>query len=211
LHDDRRKAAIANTVYKSSRQSLNYFLLNWSAGALYILALAASILNSMDFKKLTPTDFNQLDGSVDNETTNRNHIIFGFYDFDVHPDKITDSLDLKPTKTGLKGEEYEVGGQKKIRKTRDCNFWEIELKTLTNDFIGDLVDKFVNDFIKDRIKEIKMFSDNCQCKLTVVQYYRDSWNPGYFFSRDLVRLLADINAEIDIDTYCLGEDKSVSR
>lgn len=152
----------------------------------------------------------QPDHAMD-KTTNRNHIIFGFYDFDVHPNEITDSLDLKPTKTGLKGEEYEVGEQRKIEKTRDCNFWEIEVKTLTNDFIGDLVDKFVADVIRDRTKEINKLSNKCQCKLTVVQYYRDGWNPGYFFSRELIKLLADINAEIDIDTYCLSEDKSATR
>lgn len=165
----------------------------------------------MDFKKLTPKDFSKLDSSLDNGILNRNHVIFGFYDFHIHPDKITDSLHLKPTKTGLKGEEYEIGGQKKIKKTRDCNFWELELVAFTNDFIGDMVDKFVNDHIKNKIKEIKMFSENCQCKLTVVQYYRDGWNPGYFFNRDLVRLLADINAEIDIDTYCLSEERNASR
>jgi hypothetical protein len=145
------------------------------------------------------------------KTRNRNHIIFGFYDFDVHPNEITYTLDVKPTKTGLKGEEYEVGNQNRIKKTRDCNIWEIEVKTLTNDFIGDLVDKFVNDIIKSRIKEIKTYSATGQCKLTIVQYYYDGWNPGYFFSSELVKLLADINAKIDIDTYCLSEDQSASR
>ena len=165
----------------------------------------------MDFRKLTPTDYNKLSDTSDNMTTNRNHIIFGFYDFDVLPSDITNQLNLKPTKTGLKGEEYEIGGQNKIKKIRDYNFWEFEIKTVTNDFIGDLVDKFAQDFIKDRIKEIKTFSGKCQCKLTIVQYYRDGWNPGYFFNSGLIGLLADINAEIDIDTYCLSEDKSASR
>jgi len=177
----------------------------------YIKTLAASTFDNMDFKKLTPSDYKKLDDSSDKGTTNRNHIIFGFYDFELHPDKITTSLNLTPTKTGLKGEEYEVGGQKRIKKARDYNFWELESIITTNDFIGDLLDKFVDNFIKDRIKEIKILSDNCQCKLTVVQYYRDGLNPGYFFSRDLVKLLANINAEIDIDTYCLSEDKSASR
>ena len=168
-------------------------------------------LGQMDFKKLTPPDYNKLSDSSDNEVTNRNHIIFGFYDFDISPDEITVRLKLNPTKTGLKGEEFEIGGRNKIKKIRDCSFWEFEIKTVTNDFIGDLVDNFARDIIKDRTKEIKELSSTCQCKLTVVQYYRDGWNPGYFFSRELVRLLADVNAEIDIDTYCLSEDKSASR
>jgi hypothetical protein len=164
----------------------------------------------MNFKELTPTDNNKLSDSSDNEATNRNHIIFSFYDFDVSPDDITNRLELSPTKTGLKGEEFEIGGRNKIKKIRDCNFWEFEIKAVTNDFIGDLVDKFAQDIIKDRTEEIKSLSSTCQCKLTVVQYYKDGWNPGYFFSCDLVRLLADINAEIEIDTYCLSEDKSAS-
>jgi hypothetical protein len=151
-----------------------------------------------------------LSDTSDNGATNRNHIIFGFYDFSVHPIEITNRLSLKPTKTGLKGDEYEVGGKNKIKKIRDCNFWELEIKTITNDFIGDLVDEFVKDVIKDRMKEIKTFSTDCRCKLTIVQYYRDGWNPGYFFSRELIKLFADINTEIDIDTYCLSEDKNAS-
>ena len=160
----------------------------------------------MNFKRLNPSDYDKLDDFSDSKTMNRNHIIFGFYEIEGQPDEITEALNLKPTRTGLKGDEFEVGGQKKIKKIRDYSFWEIESITITNDFIGDLVDKFADEVIKNRRKEIRALSNNCVCKLAVVQYYRDGWNPGYLFSRDLVKLLADINAKIDIDVYCLSED-----
>lgn len=144
----------------------------------------------MDFKKLTSTDFNKLSDTSDYTATNRNHIIFGLYGFDVSPDEITERLNLKPTKVGWKGEEYEIGGRIKTKKIRDYNFWELETKTVTNDFIGDLVSNFAQEIIIDRKTEIKTITKACQCKLTIVQYYQDGLNPGYFFNSELIKLLA---------------------
>jgi hypothetical protein len=167
-------------------------------------------LDRKNFRQLTPTDYNKLI-DPDDGITNRNHIILGFYEFDYLPLTITKTLGLSPTETGLKGEEYETGGQKKIKRTRECNFWEIETKIITNEFIGDLVDKFAKEIIEQRVEKIRHISATSRTKLTVVQYYYDGHNPGQFFDRQFVKLLADIGAEIDIDTYCLSSDSSVSR
>jgi len=161
----------------------------------------------MAIEKLSPSDFKKLSGWKDNEEkTNRNHIILGFYDFECSPNRITEKLDLEPTRTGVKGEEYDSESTN-VKKTRECNLWEIESKSVTNEFIGNIVDEFVSTTIEKRFNIIKEFSCTCQTKLTIVQYYFDGYNPGQFFSNRLVKLLSDINAEIDIDIYCLCENE----
>jgi hypothetical protein len=41
----------------------------------------------------------------------------------------------------------------------------------------------------------------------MVQYYYTGHNPGYGFKKEQIKILADINAEIDMDIYCLSKDE----
>ncbi|MBL4560976.1 MAG: DUF4279 domain-containing protein [Labilibaculum sp.] len=146
-------------------------------------------------------------GTNDESEINQNHLIFRFLDFDFDPDLITQKLLLQPFSTGQKGEEYFIGPQKDIPRIRDCSHWDFEWKIKTNDFIGDFIDKFFKEIIVPRLESIKEIGLNCQAiRFIIVQYYYTGYNPGYRFEKEQIKILADLNAEIDMDIYCLYED-----
>lgn len=161
----------------------------------------------MTFKRLGKKDYKKLMGSTDSEI-NRNHLIIRFLDFDFDPDLITKKLELEPLSTGQKGDEYFVGSQKQISKFRECSHWDYEWEIKSNDFIGDLIDKFFKGIIIPRLGSIKEIGLNCKTiRFIIVQYYYTGHNPGYGFEKEQIKILADINAEIDMDIYCLCEDE----
>jgi len=161
----------------------------------------------MTFKRLDKKDYKKLMGSADSKI-NRNHLIFRFLDFDFDPELISKKLELEPLSTGQKGDEYFVGPQKQISKFRECSHWDYEWKIKSNDFIGDLIDKFFKEIIIPRLGLIKDIGANCKTiRFIIVQYYYTGHNPGYGFEKEQIKILADINAEIDMDIYCLCEDE----
>jgi hypothetical protein len=138
---------------------------------------------------------------------NRNFVILRFIDFNFNPDEITEKLGLKPHSIAREGEEYFVGLQK-FRKVWEFNDWDYELKIENNDFIGDTIDQFFSEIIIPRLNEIKEISQKCRItRLIIIQYYYKSHNPGCVFEKEQIKILAEINAEVDIDIYCLYEDE----
>jgi hypothetical protein len=145
-------------------------------------------------------------GTDSNSQLNQNHIILRFIDFDLDPDEITKNLALEPLSIARKGQEYFVG-PKRMKKIWESNHWDYEIKTKTNDFIGETVNLFFDEIIAPRINEIKEISQKSRItRLILVQYYYTGCNPGYGFEKEQVKILADINAEIDMDIYCLSDD-----
>jgi hypothetical protein len=158
----------------------------------------------MNLKRLNKEDYKNLQDSE--AEINQNHVILRFIDFDFSPDEITDKLGLIPLSIARKGEDYYVG-KRKEKKTWEFNHWDYEIMTKTSNFIGDSINDFFKTVIEPRLHLIKEISDKCKItRLIVVQYYYTSCNPGYSFEKEQIKMLADINAEIDMDVYCLSED-----
>ena len=137
--------------------------------------------------------------------TNLNHIILWFLNFDHSPAEITEKLGLLPTRTGVKGQERLSSGLTN-RNLHNFSFWEYEWKIESNEFVGALADKFIDEIIRPRVPEIKMLADRIDAEFKIVQYYYSGYNPGYHFSVDKMKILWEANLEIDIDTYCLTEE-----
>jgi len=162
----------------------------------------------MTFKRLDKKDYKKLMGTSNRTEINQNHLRLRFLDFDFDPDLITKKLGLEPLSTGKKGDEYFVGPQKQTSKFRECHHWDYEWKLFSNDFIGDLIDKFFKEIIIPRIDLIKEISLNCTTtRLIIVQYYYTGHNPGYYFEKQHIKILAEISAEVDMDIYCLCDDE----
>lgn len=159
----------------------------------------------MTLDKLNKSDIKKLMGNDKTPDVNQNHIILGFFEFDFSPDNFTNDLGLQPLDKAVKGDKYFVGSKKDIEKVHEYNMWTHELKTNSNDFIGDLIAKFIDEIIKPRVDTIKRLTKNCNVQLQIVQYYFDGCNPGIYIKPDHNKILADINASIDIDLYCLAD------
>lgn len=160
----------------------------------------------MNIKRLDKDDYKKLQDSVNDLEINQNHVILRFIDFDFNPDEITEKLGLTPLSIARKGEDYFVG-KRKVKKTWEYNHWDYELKTKTNEFIGDTIGEFFENIIEPRLDLIKEISSKSDItRLIIVQYYYSGCNPGYAFEKRQVKILADIDAEIDMDIYCLSEN-----
>lgn len=162
----------------------------------------------MMFKRLDKKEFKKLTGKASDSETNRNHLMLSFIDFDFDPYLITKNLGLNPISAGKKGDEYFIGAQKDILRINDCNYWDYEWKITTNDWIGDLIERFFKEIIVPRFDTIKEIGSDCQTtRFTIVQYYFTGHNPGYGFEKEQIKILADLNAEIELDIYCLCDDE----
>lgn len=159
----------------------------------------------MTHEKLDKADFNKLMGKDKTPDTNQNHIIIGFFEFDFSPDIFTKDLGLQPLHKGVNGEKYLTGSKKNVEKVHKCNMWTYEYKTYSNDFIGELIAKFIDEILKPRVDSIKRLTKNCEVQFRIVQYYYGGCNPGIYIESDHNKILADINASIDLDLYCLGD------
>lgn len=138
--------------------------------------------------------------------TNKNYILLRLFGFEFDPDKMTEFLNLTPRITGRKGKEYYVGPSNKLKKIWEYNHWEYESKKITNEYIGEFISSFFEEIIKPRLEILKKISKKCPTiRLVIVQYYYDSCNPGYNLTKEQIKLLAEINGEIEFDIYCLNE------
>ncbi len=139
---------------------------------------------------------------------NRSHIILWFLNFDFPHDEITAKLDLQPTRIVTKGQEQATSvGTKKISRH---TFWEYEWRSQGNEFIGDIVEQFVEQIIKPRVQRIRALATQIDAEFKIVQYYYDGFNPGYHFTKETLQTLIDASLEMDIETYCLCEEKASS-
>lgn len=162
----------------------------------------------MDLKRFDKSDYKMLNGGGVDSEINGNHIILCFSDFDFDPDIISHRLGLEPLYKRFKGEQYFIGTKNVLSRISDCNYWGYEWKSVSNDFIGDFIDEFFNKIIIPKLPLIQEISKKCgYICLNIVQYYYTGYNPGYAFNNKQIKLLAEINADIDIDVYCLCEDE----
>lgn len=160
----------------------------------------------MKLKKLSKSDLHKIIGNKDVHQQNQNHIILGFYEFLFSPDEITKSLMLEPLSTGIKGEKYSITKKQPFNKIREYNHWDYEWKLQTNEFIGDIVERFIEEIIVPRKRIIKKLSSTSEIQLQIVQYYYDGHNPGIHIKSEHTKVLSEINCSIDIDLYCLCKD-----
>jgi hypothetical protein len=111
---------------------------------------------------------------------NKNHIEIKFFDFSIKHDEVTTILELNPTHSWMKDEEYFVG-PKKTKKIRTENFWGHEVYTETNEFIGDQVGEFLKSIVAPRKAQIKELTDRFHGEFSIIQYLYDGCNPGTLF------------------------------
>jgi hypothetical protein len=136
---------------------------------------------------------------------NENHValkIFGYGSLSG----LSQKLQLVPTKTAEKGEEYAVG-PKKLKRKYEWSYWEYRWSRTEDRFIGDLVEEFVAAVIEPKKAVLKEVISTCSAELSIAQYYVAGCNPGLHLSSTTVSVLGEIGADVDVDVYCLAEDK----
>jgi|GEM_PF-1905757 len=132
-----------------------------------------------------------------------NRLVFSFCGFDFDPDLITKKLDLEPSLTERKGEKYFFGYPEQIEKIHYCNYWKLEWKNKSGDSIDDMIDKFFKEIIIPRKSLIKEIGINCNIITLFIgqDYYAEGGISMYSFTREQVKILAELNAEIATEIY----------
>jgi hypothetical protein len=142
---------------------------------------------------------------------NKNHIELKFFDFEVSHEEITTRLNLQPTNHWVKGDKYLVGTEGlRTEKSRNKNYWGHEVKTESNDWIGELANKFIGEIIVPRTKAIKALTNTYHGEFSVVQYMYDGCNPGLYFDKRQIGILNDCGLELNIDIYVLSDVEKVN-
>lgn len=160
----------------------------------------------MELKKLSKEEHRKLMGHEQVPDTNKNHVSLSLFGFDVDPNEISEELQLSPTSSGVKGESYSIGpSENRIEKTSDYSHWQYEWKLSTNEFIGDIIDRFIKEIITPRVEKLVELANTSSVQFQIVQYYYDGCNPGVCIEKEDIKTLAKIGASIDIDIYCLSE------
>jgi hypothetical protein len=142
---------------------------------------------------------------------NENHTTLKIFGFKGPVAELNARLQLKPTKTALKGEERSYGpshrGEKRVYP---WNYWEFRWTRSENRFIGDLVEEFMAQVVEPRKDALKEVIATCSGELSVVQYYYSGCNPGFHLSAKTLSLLSHTGVEVDVDIYCLASEAKIS-
>ncbi len=137
---------------------------------------------------------------------NKNIVELKIFDFDTDPRYITNLLNLNPTRTWYKGEEYLFGDNRKgIKKTHESNYWEYRSVNISNDWIGDHIEKFIEEIIIPRKSLLKIITERFHTELSIVQYMYEGCNPGLYFDKKVIKVLDECGLELNIDLYVLSQ------
>lgn len=127
---------------------------------------------------------------------------FNIYGFNCHPDEITNLIGIQPDHTWRLGDPVVPG----VIKLHEENGWRVqsalskEVKELDSHW-ADIKNRLL--IIKDAKK---LLPENTHLELSVIvksyQYF-----PEVHFEIDQISLLADLDAEIDIDIYDLRKNQ----
>ncbi|WP_211441961.1 DUF4279 domain-containing protein [Collimonas humicola] len=124
-------------------------------------------------------------------------------EFGCDPSEITKCLNLQPTSTWVKGEIVSKTGKGILRHQENgwawCSNLDSEEKVL--DF-RDLFDDIFRNLnpIKDKFQYLP---NNSVIQLACCAYIRNC-APAFTLDERIIKLLAEINASVDFDIYCLN-------
>ncbi len=130
---------------------------------------------------------------------------FGFSEFDCDPEEITDALDIKPDQTTRKGEKWIAGSGK--AGTRTFNSWRITSKSLSKDInihLRELLDR-----LGGKYKLAKSEWGKAAFGITWKNNYLYA-GAGPFFEADVLRGIAEWNADLYQDIYYIEEEVNES-
>lgn len=128
---------------------------------------------------------------------------------DFDPSDLTDAIGIQPTHTHRKGDIiplqkgiYVKPGTPPLRRKEDA--WDYDLghiHTIDSDEISDIIEETfrdkistLNEFVKQRDLLVKLF---------VVLKIDPEQTPAVGFKPSFVKMLGDLNAEIDMDLYVI--------
>jgi hypothetical protein len=153
-------------------------------------------ITKSEMKNLFPT----MSSNVD---TIRLYLIIDDLSFD--PDLITEKTSLQPYKVYKKGITYKTQFGKEWTSKSNC--WEIKYEQKNAVYSDDAIHGFIEKIIHPHLDYFTEVLKDATGMLRFVYEYYYSNNIGIHFNKDFIKLLSQLNLEVDFDLYCLHEDK----
>ncbi len=129
-------------------------------------------------------------------------IYLAIFGDDFDPDELTKTIGIAPTHTYRKGDSVSPGS-KAPKRSEDC--WEYNLgniRTIDSDEISDRIEETFKDKV---IAMRQLITQRSLCVRLYVVLYIDPWQtPAVGFKPSFIKMLGDINAEIEMDIYIQG-------
>lgn len=131
----------------------------------------------------------------------KNKAFIKIHDFECGIDEISDTLEIQPTDSWLKGE---LIPNRKGNIRRKQSTWEYE-STVP---ISEPIEKHINsllDTFKSKTEILKEFSHTYYTELTLVIYEYESGNTGLIIEKEVIEKISELGLTLDIDIYVLQE------
>jgi hypothetical protein len=117
-------------------------------------------------------------------------------DFDEDPDEISRRLGIEPSETNRAGDAM---GQSPMRRRR--NSWRLD-STVDAPYDVEKHALAILDRVAPAQEAVRELAQRCSVELKVVIYANTEQSfPGLSFTRETLRRIADLAADLDIDVY----------
>ncbi len=130
--------------------------------------------------------------------------VFGDY---FNPDELTQILEIIPTDYHIKGEEIPLNkNSKRLPGTKPRRYLETVWKYGTgyiHDYDSEKACKIIEENLRDKVPLINEFAikHNLDITLKVVPWFADDHTPTISFSKSMIKMLGELNADIYFDVY----------
>jgi len=128
------------------------------------------------------------------------HLTFTVYGDDWNPSELTELINLTPTDYGIKNDLLKKYLPNQVLRKETS--WEYNFETVQSLFLEDITCEFVRVF-KPCVEKLTHFIElnNLCSKLFIIPEIMDNEVPSIFFDQEILKLLVQLKAEIDIDLY----------
>jgi hypothetical protein len=127
---------------------------------------------------------------------------FLLYNFDFDPDEITNLLKISPTKVKRIGDLINPKGTRRYTH----NSWRIESKLQKSDGLEEHINSIFEQ-LQPSWQSLASLCSQYEAEISCIIYINSEQIPAIHFSKDIIRKVHELNAEIDVDLYILlGED-----
>ena len=132
-------------------------------------------------------------------------IILTVFSESLDKDRVTELLDLKPTKAWNPGERHPVGNGKSGRtKITDWGKWWYESER-NHEPVEPKIFKLFNHATND-LEVWRMLSSEHKIWLTVSAHL-DNWNRELSLSPSILKMISERHLELNVDVYFDGEEQ----
>ena len=120
---------------------------------------------------------------------------------DFAPEEITELTGLLPTSILRAGELFRGSSDRR----REKSVWEIKWQGDEAVPVGVQVRSLL-DSLEESWEKLAELGERYEAWLLLRAYIYEAQGPEFTLEGDLVKRIARLNASIDVDIYCLGED-----